>query len=451
MCAGHVADDFLPSGRRVVVPLLTPPFDIDQSPSGDAHWVNILDIEENSDRGEVATIFPLGVSNLDAVMDVKRFRRPPMRVTREGIVLICRVSDGHIAFRLPTPFAVVKEWLSARGIEAQLSSSGRIATQIVRRLGGLENSALISNILILKLLDSMAAGLVETPLDERPAHHPKVRGRTATRKDWWAILSRIHEDRDEAERAFEAMTQRGILRLGLKLKCPTCAQMNWYPIGQIADEMQCERCLETFLFPSSSPPEHNWAYRTQGPFSIEGFAHGAYAVVLALRLVAALAPVEGIWVPSLSLRQSDKESEIDFAILGKMPPLAEQAEDIQIFGECKTLDRFAAADFARARHWLREFPSAIYVFATLRNKLDEAERRHIANLARTCRRVRAKRRAKAPILILTELELSSKVGIPSCWSAVGGLHADVASRLREYDLLDLCAATLKLHVGMDDG
>jgi hypothetical protein len=63
---------------------------------------------------------------------------------------------------------------------------------------------------------------------------------------------------------------------------------NWYGLGNLREQLTCERCLKAFDFPQGSLDFRHtpWQYRVVGPFSVPNYAGGAYATVLALRVFA---------------------------------------------------------------------------------------------------------------------------------------------------------------------
>jgi hypothetical protein len=88
--------------------------------------------------------------------------------------------------------------------------------------------------------------------------------------------------------SLDAFVKANVLKLGLSVTCPSCLKKNWVGLSAMSEQLMCERCLKPFAFPQGTLDfEHSpWRYRVVGPFSIPGFADGAYATVLALRAFA---------------------------------------------------------------------------------------------------------------------------------------------------------------------
>lgn len=57
---------------------------------------------------------------------------------------------------------------------------------------------------------------------------------------------------------------RSVFRVGIKLQCERCAQRNWYALDDLSETVRCERCLQSYAFPASSPHDAKWEYRPIG-------------------------------------------------------------------------------------------------------------------------------------------------------------------------------------------
>ncbi len=221
-------------------------------------------------------------------------------------------------------------------------------------------------------------------------------------------------------------------------------------LDQLTEELTCEHCLLSFPFPAARPPDKAWAYRTQGPSSIENYAQGAYAVAITLRFFLAMLQTEATWAPSLKLNDQSAEFEIDFAMWCQARH-RDTLEPIFVIGECKSFsERFEPRDLRRARDLAKRFPGALLVFATLRQRLGTTEKRRISGLARAGRRRTQPDKWRTPVMVLTAHELMSRMGPPFCWQDAGGAMAQFAEHYRGVgDLLELCDATQQFHLGME--
>lgn len=197
-----------------------------------------------------------------------------------------------------------RDVLAGRGLQAEISGAGRIAIQVSRALGG--HTQVIANELVLKKLDEMSHGLAEFAITDGGPDKPKgrVRGPFVPVKQWFQLLLRVNKnDEGLSQRQMQVLTEQGVLRIGMRLKCPRCTQTTWFALPDLDDEVRCERCLGQFPFPAAKlpPRDEAWCYRTQGAFSIENYAQGAYAVLLALRFLTEGIRAEATSAPSLGV------------------------------------------------------------------------------------------------------------------------------------------------------
>jgi hypothetical protein len=439
---GSIEDD------RVTFSLLAPEGTERLEWSDRPKWANVLRLREPFGPG-TAGVVPPGLPKLRRMLDA--IGDETIAATSEGIVVTSRHAGWSQQWRLPEGFQVFQAWLASRDLRAQLSGAGRVAGELIRMLGGPVGISAIANIEIIKLLHQMAHGLVELPVEEGEASaKPKTRGRMVPRKQWWDLLQKVNDGIPErAERHLQNLVDRGVLRIGLRLQCSVCSQANWYALGDVAEQLRCERCLRSFPFPSVQPPGQAWHYRTQGPFSVENYAQGAYTVALALRFLTTTLHAETTWVPGLEIYGHDGVSELDFGMWWREWGLRPSSPRL-IFGEGKTFGRFERRDIARARKLAAQFPGAVIVFATLRDELDHDEKKRIAGLARSGRKSFREGESRAPVLVLTSHELLRDMRPPYCWQDSGGRFADFAREFRAYrGLLQLCDATQQLHLDME--
>ena len=437
---------------RIAFRSLTPAF-ADRFGWGDkARWVNVVRVRDYWPGSELALVLPPGLRDLDRVLQT--FDRGATSVSTEGIVLRCRHHDWTHRWTLPDGLAVFRHWLGAQNLTVGLSGAGRIAQQVIRSLGGPWGAQLIADGEIVKLLHKMAHGMIESPAEQKStgSRKPPVRGRVVIRGRWLELLKKANEGNiDRAAGHLATLVERGVLRVGLKVQCPVCGQANWFSPGAILDVLRCERCLRDFPFPAADPPSGDWWYRTQGPFSVENYAQGGYAVALALRFLTSQMHAETTWVAGLEISEaSGVLGEIDFGVWWRRESAFDADEPVLLLGECKSFDQFATKEVERAKRFAERFPGATLVFATLREELEASERKRLAALARAGRKYLKADKWRAPVLVLTSLELMSDMGPPYCWRDAGGRFAQFAQNFRGFGgLTELCDATQQLHLGLE--
>lgn len=420
------------------------------TPTSDPRWAVVVQIRDYQAGSELAAVLPPGLPDLDRVLSTHKVRS--VTASTEGIVLRTGYKRWTHQWTLPDGPAVFRAWLSRRGLNSTLSGAGKIALRVIRTLGGYLNP--IAHVDVLKKLDEMSHGIAEFPIEDGEADPKKgrVRGAAVPARQWFDLLQRVNRsDSDKSSRDMEALTSKGVLRVGLRLQCTECSQMNWYPLDDLEEDLRCERCLGRFRFPTAKPPTGDaWAYRTQGAFSVENYAQGGYAVALALRFLARGLDSQATWVPSIEIKgPSVRRLEVDFAAWWKSR--FDNTAPSLILGECKSFgEAFGPREVGRAQELARIFPGAALAFVTLRKALKPKEKQALGRLALAGRRHLAAEKWRTPVLVLTAHELMSPMGVPICWQEAGDRFARFAKQHRgSYDLEDLCDATQQLHLELE--
>ena len=126
-----------------------------------------------------------------------------------------------------------------------------------------------------------------------------------------------------------------------------------------------------------------------------------------------------------------------------------------VFGEAKSFgrDTFKPEDVGNLRALAERFPGAVLAFATLRlpNELSSTELESIRTLALWGREyVDGDFRTRAPVVVLTGIELFAGFSLDDAWKKAGGEHAQFgeARGLETANLRILADVTQQLYLGL---
>jgi hypothetical protein len=354
------------------------------------------------------------------------------RFSNAGPVYLASHTDWSLTFSCPKAETVFSEWLRSRGWTSTLSTSGKIAMQMAKQLGGTWGISLLAHDGLVDFLCGLAGG---KPISE-----------TELRKQLNIIAQREKYGGD-ADRLLKTLIDVKALSLGLEIQCPTCSIRSWFSVKDVDYEVVCPNCFASFRIPCHSPSEMKWSYRALGPFNLPKASFGAYCVLLTLAFFSR--SLHGATTPMLSFDATKGESKLE-ADLGMFFTKSVFAEErpLLIFAECKTHMRFKEVDFSRMAKLSREFPGALIVFATLNKELSPGERSRIRALSYRARKRRLKGKPFSEVLVLTANELTSTFGPTDKWEALSDKHKslrDFASR----DLEHLAEATQQIYLDME--
>lgn len=344
------------------------------------------------------------------------------RVGRNGLVRLVEHHGWTEHWDVPLAQQVFFAWLKDVGWEAELSPPGRIAREIFTQLEGLPR--VFANEELLKLLEHMNGG----PISERELPVGEVKNRLAQ----MSTTTGLHD----------YLISKNVFRIGAKVQCPSCQRNSWFSVDDLKDQLACPKCLKHFPAVGNID-QSTWSYKTTGPFSISGFADGAYCVLLSLNFLGERRLNKSLTSSLSFIAKGNGKTEIeaDFGALWQEGLFGVVTKGA-IFGECKTFGKFEKKDIERMRKIAGRFPGAVIAFCTLRKELEKGEVREITKIAKGGRKHWKSERPMNPVLILTGNEILSMWGPPKCWEDLG-----LSKQFDHvYGLLDLCNATQQIHL-----
>jgi hypothetical protein len=402
-----------------------------------------------------------------------------------GPTYLGRYADATIHLNQPSARDVISTVLTSRGwTDFEFSSSGNVAYQMMKHLGGPYQIGLLRNLLLIQFLESLATG-GDPEGEEKIARRidaklkvlagqteqvPLADAKKVVREEIGKITGAPFPTKDVEEREFfknmgriansrrfpldastlvERYTKARIFNLGVRVQCSVCDQRSWYPLELIRSELQCPICLSQFELPTHNPRnEIKWSYKSLGPFALPKQGFGAYSVLLTVAFLSDWQDPATTPIFSFRAKHEGKELEADFMMFYRSATYWER-ETETIFGECKSFNGFTEKDIRRMTALAEGNPDAILVFATLAPQFSDRDKRLLAPFVKKCRKYAKLDRPKNPVLLLTGTELFSDFGPLQCWRDAGGQLKAFADSGRSMDgLLTLCDATQQLHLGL---
>lgn len=352
--------------------------------------------------------------NIDAKFLTGQLHGENTWVGREGICTTAGKYRMNRHLRLPDAFNVFSAWASKSGFEIEISPAGRIANQLINSLGGLHGIRIVGNEELIKVLDRMANGVLEVPIEGDPAETGDTKRRLRKSAIPFFQLQQVLKNAlpdipQIGDNYLSALLKSNVLALGYETKCTECSSSTWYALDELNTKLKCSRCLKEFDFPLTKPHQQIWSYRVQGPFAVEDYAAGSYCVATAIHFLSEQVGTKSCtWIPSFSLTKKTAalaNSEADFGVFLKPGPFTNLTEPILVFGECKSFGEFEARDYLRMETLAKLAPGAVLCFCTFRNELTKSEKIQIAKLARRGRKPFKTGQEINPVLILTKNEL----------------------------------------------
>ena len=384
----------------------------------------------------IAETFPKSTGNkfISAISRLGSFGE--WRVGRNGLVKLVK-SNFNETWDMPSAEKVFFAWLSDKGWNAKLSSTGILSAQIYSKLKG--HLAILRNEGLLKLFEYMNGGNSRAT-DSSDKKNCLPHERYLCCGDLVTRLKSITKPGNW----YEYLADIGIFRPGLKIQCPHCTRHIWFPIENINASFPCPLCLNTFPAVRNID-ESKWAYKTTGPFSVPNHAEGSYSVLLTLDFISGKKMHDMRVTPTFSFNfeaPGKVSGEIDFAAFWQEAIYGQQKSGV-LFAECKSYNKFTPADFNRMRYLAKAFPGAVLVFSTLRKSLTKSEIVQMARIAKAGRKYWKGDSPINPVLILTGHELLTYESPPDCWGKEAEKKFSYIS-----GIMDLCDITQQRYLGL---
>jgi hypothetical protein len=373
-------------------------------------------------------------------------------ISREGITVLAGEHSLTSFLRVPTPVNIISSLAKSLGYKLSLSPAGRTCDQIIAAVGGLKMIGIVAQSPeLLRFLDRLAHEDLEVEIEEDDGvPRKKMHKLYAPLSSVLEVINKSNIDNSKRSGPhLDSLLRCKVLKLGMALRCSQCQHTSWFSLEDLAPRLSCPRCLDSFEFPSGSPPQKAWAYRVIGPFAVGHFADGAYCVATALHFLSERIAPNSNWLPSFKMNNdSGGELEADFGMLATPAPISHRSTPYLIIGECKSFNRFEKKDFARARKAAELFPGAVLCFCTFNEALDKNEVRGLSGLAKQGRARLDVGQQMNPILILTARELFSEFKMTDFYSLYGDKAEYARAVYLQGELEEVCDFTQQFYLGM---
>lgn len=408
-------------------------------------WANVVNLKDYSKQSLLATVFP---------NEYQQYSYPRLCLGKneiipsvEGLVIFQMFDKISEHWQLMTGEKAFKSWFEKKNIMVQFSQSGKATKQIIETIGGVKNLWIIASKSIINLLNDIAC-----------SENKAIRANTFKNQVNHSKNKQLNEFMEN--RQFEMLVNNNVVQLGLEVECNFCEKRNWYSLQDIKHAPQCAFCLNSYTFPICNPDKDTtWSYKVTGPFSLEKYAEGGYATVLAIRffgnVFSSISDANITWASGVKLRFEKKEEEIeaDFLIwYQKRMTFQLDFKPQLLIGEAKSFGSFKKIDVERMRYLAEQFPGSFLVFSIMKNELTKKEIVLIQKLAKWGRKFlkNGKDERQANIIILTGVELFAEGGLSETWRNIGEKQKNLAEFLVRcgYDLETLADITQQLYLNM---
>lgn len=374
--------------EKVQLPIIRHPFESIYIPHAEPRFVNEIFVEFDETEGKYAQVLPtLNNRDLEYIIRGSGYRQ---WVFSKGSMHFCANEiDQYLSFAVPKASEVFTKWFEDRGYSIRDSAPGKLASQLLRNIGGIYGTNFLSNRGIPAVLSLFENGktVLNTTLDN-------------------TINKHLNDFRELNIQAIKLrLLDKRIIEFGAQVQCTFCNKHSFYKVQELSEAVKCRICQNSFQIPTYNPKEIKWAYKGMGPFTQNNKAEGLLCVLMTLRFFR-IPMHPSLVTPHLNfeiLRNSIPENEVDLGLFFTKYRHGADPVDV-LFCECKTENEFQRNDIEKLRVLGKQFPGAILTLATLKDSFSAAEKKLIKGLANTFRN-RISSRPTCPVLLLTRNEL----------------------------------------------
>lgn len=365
--------------------------------SYDFNWSTELRLSDFHSRSEYTLVTPKSesVEELLQQMFLSGADTPP-KIGPSGPIVYCSGNDRNLYIHPLKTFDIFRAIFNDVGLEISISDPGRYVSQMISAMGGhLHFDCRIFKIRgVRQILHYLSEGTTLTRGNMNEIF-------SDTKSDQFGVnwVPHLYSDLRIQNRpvvdfstVFEILTEKRVIRPGLKFKCSTCSKVDWYHISDFDESFKCRYCFTSQRTVLKSSSE--WQYKADGIFQIEKSGQGSISVIPALWRVCHEADIHNTrYIPSFHVRSRDGEInvEIDYAVIA--------TESLStnfrlILGEAKSYTDIQKTD--RLRSVFQKLSCPTYLaFSTLKDAFSPTETATLRNLVDD----------KIPIIPMTRLEL----------------------------------------------
>lgn len=258
-----------------------------------------------------------------------------VRVERGGFAVIASSSKDYLSLQALNKTDLLRRFFGHFGIRAVVSKPGRIASRLIRQMGGLQGCRVFKIAGVRELLRKYGP----TEYFER-TEATKVIGERdeAGQLHFEKYQNLFIEPRAggmlRPEDALGYLLDHDVFRVGVELRCPRCELDFWISLDDAKSSVPCELCGEVFRT-ARLLHKLTLKYRPSGLFSRGDHQEGAIPVAITLQQLDTVFMGEGLVQTAMAFEPdsaSIQPCETDFVVLRR------GFDDISelVIGECKS-------------------------------------------------------------------------------------------------------------------
>ena len=226
-----------------------------------------------------------------------------LRVEPERLGIVIDAADhSSFLYALPVP-TLVERLFEMAGLRAKLSGGGLITRQLLARVGGVNGARVFKIPGVRRLIkqygptEAFTKSAALSLIGGSDPNNPQAKFKD--HEDLY-IEPREFGTKLTPPMVFAYLVEKGLLRMGAELTCPSCALPSWIALDALKQSIVCELCGSPYDATRQLTNER-FHYRRSGVLGLEENSQGAIPVALVLQQLAVNLSHQAMYAPSYDL------------------------------------------------------------------------------------------------------------------------------------------------------
>lgn len=249
------------------------------------------------------------------------FASGEVRSETDGLGIIADLTRNDLTFRALPSRELIAQVFRAFGMRAEPSQAGLVASRLVKQMGGLQGCRVFKITGVRNLIEKYGPlkAFTRSAAIQIIGQNDPVTGQPNFGDFEKLFIEQRNNPKLTPEQVFKYLVRNAVFRAGLNLECPHCQLDFWVPLDDIATEVRCELCGNSFNI-TGQLHDRDWAYRRSGLFGREDHQEGSVPVVVTLQQIDAILSDKMIYTTAMNIAPISANvapCESDFVILGR--------------------------------------------------------------------------------------------------------------------------------------
>lgn len=230
------------------------------------------------------------------------FASGEVRSEADGLGIIADLTRNDLTFRALPSRELIAQIFRAFGMRAEPSQAGLVASRLVKQMGGLQGCRVFKISGVRNLIEKYGPlkAFTRSAAIQIIGQNDPATGQPNFGDFERLFIEQRNNPKLTPEQVFKYLVRNAVFRAGLNLGCPHCQLDFWVPLDDIATEVRCELCGNSFNI-TGQLHDRDWAYRRSGLFGREDHQEGSVPVAVTLQQIDTIVSDKMIYTTAMNI------------------------------------------------------------------------------------------------------------------------------------------------------